>query len=87
MNGPEHYREAERLLRGSYIPIGSRTDGNAFDGAPTADEVAQAQVHATLALAAAQIEAAVIGRGADPSDSWDRALTADHRAAGSEEGA
>ncbi|MGH8965100.1 MAG: hypothetical protein ACRDXB_07190, partial [Actinomycetes bacterium] len=36
--GPEHYREAERLLRDEY-----RTDRS----------VAEAQVHATLALAAA----------------------------------
>ena len=51
MTGPEHYREAERLLR-------SRT--RYFNGGqtrqedpPSADQIAQAQVHATLALAAA----------------------------------
>jgi hypothetical protein len=38
MTGPEHYRIAERLLRDEY-----RTDRS----------VAEAQVHATLALAAA----------------------------------
>lgn len=38
MTGPEHYRKAERLLRDEY-----RTDRS----------VAEAQVHATLALAAA----------------------------------
>lgn len=38
MTGPEHYREAERILRDEY-----RTDRC----------VAEAQVHATLALAAA----------------------------------
>jgi hypothetical protein len=43
MNGPEHYREAERLLRDEY-----RTDRS----------VAEAQVHATLALAAATVDAA-----------------------------
>lgn len=38
MTGPEHYRKAERLLRDEY-----RTDRS----------VAEAQAHATLALAAA----------------------------------
>lgn len=47
MTGPEHYRMAERLLRDEY-----RTDRN----------VAEAQVHATLALVAAT-EAAGIPRG------------------------
>lgn len=37
MTGPEHYREAERLLRDEYR---------------TAESIAAAQVHATLALAA-----------------------------------
>jgi hypothetical protein len=41
VNGPEHYRQAERLLRNEpWLP-------------PTPAEVARAQVHATLALAAA----------------------------------
>ncbi|MET9704892.1 hypothetical protein [Streptomyces griseus] len=38
MTGPEHYREAERLLKDEYR---------------TAQSIADAQVHATLALAAA----------------------------------
>ncbi|MFJ3601842.1 hypothetical protein ACIPVA_03505 [Streptomyces anulatus] len=38
MTGPEHYREAERLLK---------------DECRTAPSIADAQVHATLALAAA----------------------------------
>lgn len=37
MTGPEHYREAERLIRDARIP----------------EDLTQAQVHATLALAAA----------------------------------
>lgn len=42
MNGPEHYREAERLLREAQEPgIGMIADR----------WVAEAQVHATLALA------------------------------------
>ncbi|MER6103648.1 hypothetical protein ABT115_15320 [Streptomyces sp. NPDC001832] len=39
MTGPEHYREAERLVKDEYR---------------TAESIAAAQVHATLALAAAQ---------------------------------
>lgn len=51
MTGPEHYREAERLLglvaqEGTPVPL-----SNAY--------TAHAQVHATLALAAATIEPAV----------------------------
>ncbi|MGW0780400.1 hypothetical protein [Streptomyces sp. NPDC002913] len=38
MTGPEHYREAERLVKDEYR---------------TAESIAAAQVHATLALAAA----------------------------------
>lgn len=44
MTGPEHYREAERLLARA-------ADSTTYDEA--AGITAQAQVHATLALAAA----------------------------------
>jgi len=44
MNGPEHYREAERLAATPYRNMGPNT-------------VALAQVHATLALAAATVDA------------------------------
>lgn len=56
MNGPEHYREAERLL-------GDRpTVRDWRDDPEKAEEhwrltIAAAQVHATLALAAATVEA------------------------------
>lgn len=72
MSGPEHYREAERLLNSDHLDEG---------------HVAVAQVHATLALAAAT--AAPVARGttyaahdaawhdvagvapkSDPSDPW-----------------
>lgn len=43
--GPEHYREAERLLVAAGIPLRS--------GEPRIDRIAAARVHATLALAAA----------------------------------
>ncbi|MDT5026623.1 MAG: hypothetical protein QOE61_3049 [Micromonosporaceae bacterium] len=51
MTGPEHYGEAERL-------VGPRTvhsipSGEPREAPPTMDMILQAQVHATLALAAA----------------------------------
>lgn len=49
MTGAEHYREAERLLEAA-------NDRSEYDEA--AGITAQAQVHATLALAAATIDAA-----------------------------
>jgi hypothetical protein len=54
VNGPEHYREAERLLAQSHVPASKR----AKTGWCTADElVAAAQAHATLALVAATAQA------------------------------
>lgn len=47
MTGPEHYLEAERLLAFADSPAGQVVEGQA------AVVVVQAQVHATLALAAA----------------------------------
>lgn len=50
MKGPEHYREAESLLAQARIPARERAVPNWL----TAEEtIALAQVHATLALAAA----------------------------------
>ena len=51
LTGPEHYREAENML--GYVYCGANNDG-----APLADHevpalLARAQIHATLALAAA----------------------------------
>lgn len=45
MTGPEHYIEAERLLSG-------RNSLPEYDAQPTAEDIAAAQVHATLAAAA-----------------------------------
>lgn len=59
MNGPEHYREAERLLgevRKGY------EDGPTMSYQHESCTLAEAQVHATLALAAATVEAADEGR-------------------------
>ena len=60
MTGPEHYLEAERLLM-----LGS--DSGDYDtdeeySAVRAAEVARAQVHATLAAAAAAVRAAEVAR-------------------------
>ena len=49
MTGPEHYRQAERLLRGIKAPGGAVVVDSG-----TAEVIAAAQVHATLAAAAAQ---------------------------------
>ncbi|POG47133.1 hypothetical protein BV881_12405 [Streptomyces sp. ZL-24] len=49
MTGPEHYREAERLIAESYAILRPHDEGPC-----EADRsLAEAQVHATLALAAA----------------------------------
>ncbi|WP_103338760.1 hypothetical protein [Amycolatopsis sp. CA-126428] len=63
MTGPEHYREAERLIRassGDYVEAG--------------DALAEAQVHATLALAAATASGAWAEMSDDESRSWDKAI-------------
>lgn len=51
MNGPEHYLEAERLIDLAHQP-------GLPGGSVRAEAIAQAQVHATLALAAATASAA-----------------------------
>jgi hypothetical protein len=56
MTGPEHYREAERLLN----EWGFSTARGATV-APPADVMALAQVHATLALAAAMSPSVAAG--------------------------
>lgn len=59
MTGPEHYREAEQLLTDAFSSKLTTYEGEN----PEADRlIAAAQVHATLALAAAT-EAAGVPRG------------------------
>lgn len=55
MTGPDHYREAERLLVHTASSVRDRFgQGNTTDGVECArQQLAEAQVHATLALAAA----------------------------------
>jgi hypothetical protein len=55
MNGPDHYREAERLLAESRTELRPNDEGHC-----EADRtIAEAQVHATLALAAATRDAGI----------------------------
>jgi hypothetical protein len=85
MNGPQHYAEAERLLA-----VAVETEG-ALEGktlhpshlagwhAVLANLTGAAQVHATLALVAAQVDAAEIGvfeiaaTGASGLTAWGKA--------------
>lgn len=70
MTGPEHYREAERLLELAGVN----------DSVAEPPLVAVAQAHATLAVAAAMIEtadmkAAELGGAAGPNTAeWDKAV-------------
>lgn len=50
MTGPEHYQEAERLLATAYEDNLTAYEG---ENPAAARQIAEAQVHATLALAAA----------------------------------
>lgn len=60
MTGPEHYREAERLIEeANHVGHQDPERGNGI--------LAAAQVHATLALAAAT----ATGLADHPSDDWD----------------
>ncbi|MFJ2630924.1 hypothetical protein ACIO6U_03030 [Streptomyces sp. NPDC087422] len=58
MTGPEHYTEAERLIAGRHFPADPDLGDPASYHPATADDIAQAQVHAILALAAATALAA-----------------------------
>ena len=67
MTGPEHYREAEENLA---IAAGAEGDSNT-----ERFHLAAAQVHATLALAAATIAAPYVPEG-DASEEWLRVTSA-----------
>lgn len=54
MTGEEHYREAERLL--VQASIVDEASGQRYFLADTGEDIAAAQVHATLALAAGVAE-------------------------------
>lgn len=71
MTGPEHYQEAERLVRPRTVH--KIPSGDPYEAPPTTDMILQAQVHATLALAAA---VAMAGGGDMPTldrNAWDKA--------------
>lgn len=65
MNAQEHYREAERLL-------GLHRPAHEPAGAPGDTSIARAQVHATLALAAASAQA---NRSLSPTPETDPSAT------------
>jgi hypothetical protein len=65
MTGSEHYKEAERLL----VHTDRSVKDQFGDGAECArQQIAMAQVHATLALASAT---ALGSSGGLPADDWD----------------
>jgi len=71
MTGPEHYMQAEQLLAGRDFTI----EGETFHNAPSYRDVAAAQVHATLALAAATamqagVDGMEAGMGSDEGYAW-----------------
>jgi hypothetical protein len=73
MTGPEHYREAERLAK----QANHWTYGDGGDPVVGAALAAEAQVHATLALAAAAAEAGGLVTAGDITGElspWGRAL-------------
>jgi hypothetical protein len=75
MTGPQHYREAERLAMQAH----HFTYGDGADPTVGAALAAEAQVHATLAVAAAiAMQAAAVdggapGMGSGEFDAWHRA--------------
>lgn len=76
MNGPEHFREAEKRLQASdwqWQQAGEQNDDALAQGALR--EAAMAQAHATLALAAATAMAAYGATGMHYVDfnAWDQA--------------
>jgi hypothetical protein len=63
MNGPEHYRAAEAIIHGEFVE-------NDIHAPLISDRLALAQVHATLALAAAVVEVAGSAPFLDGSPDW-----------------
>jgi hypothetical protein len=68
VTGPENYREAVAILTGESCDYGCPHTGCAHEAA----YLARAQVHATLALAAAVVDGPAVMRPED-RDEWDRA--------------
>lgn len=70
MTGPEHYEMAETLLAGTQE---KNFYGDVRTEPPTPESVAKAQVHATLALAAATATAGYMELQANGL-AWDKAV-------------
>ena len=68
MTGPEHWEEAGLILTGDACDYGCPHTGCEHEMA----RLARAQVHATLALAAAVVDGPAVMRPED-RDEWDRA--------------
>jgi hypothetical protein len=70
MNGPQHYRAAESLLRTS-----TNSAGDIYTN--TFEPLTAATAHATLALAAAMVFVAKAGVNATAGDmaQWDKAIS------------
>jgi hypothetical protein len=66
VTGPEHYKVAESLLAAATLS-GEHPDGSPIIRKDEPEALAAAQVHATLALAAAH----AMGIGDLPSPDWD----------------
>lgn len=76
MTGPEHYREAERLLEFAREADAEPETSWTFDQA-----IQSAQVHATLALAAATALGTADQQNTDDYNAWFRAASEHPRAA------
>lgn len=74
MNGHEHYVEAARLME--YVEDGALQDGVRLSVEATNEITARAQVHATLALAAAAVTPALLAMCGDSDriTDWGKAI-------------
>ena len=82
MNGPEHYKEAERLVAKAmskdFLDFATEQQIPEEDmTAALAVAIAAAQVHATLALAAATAEpvARICGSSPELNEAWSKAIS------------
>ncbi|MCX5522184.1 hypothetical protein OG342_04785 [Streptomyces bobili] len=69
MNGPEHYREGERLLAGTDVPADSEQGSGARRDRPSRMDLMEAQTHFLAALAAS-----LASHQHPDSVAWDRVI-------------
>jgi hypothetical protein len=69
MNGPDHYREGERLLAGTDVPADPEQGVGARHDRPSQMDLLEAQTHFLAALTASHATSAH-----PDSTSWDRAI-------------